>query len=150
MVYQFPPDRDGGGVEEKTKPRSNQIVNLLVLVLIVMLVLGGVILYLRESGIDVRQLNLKNPFGERETLNRANEDRGQSLVITQAKVAADRLYLREGPGIQYVATYLLPENWKVSLIGDYKTNYDGEVWARVLVQTDEGIQEGWVSRRFLE
>src|SRR5262245_45702924 len=115
MVYQFPPDREGGDGEEKSKPRSNQVVNLLVLVLIVMLVLGGVILYLRENGIDVRQLNLRNPFGKRETLNRANEDRGQSLVITQAKVAADRLYLREGPGIQYVATYLLPENWKVSL-----------------------------------
>jgi hypothetical protein len=148
MVYQFPPDREGG--EEKSKPRSNLGVNLLVLVLIVMLVLGGVVLYLRENGIDVKQLSLRTPFMERETFNRANDAPRQSLVITQARVSADSLYLREGPGIEYVATYLLPENWDVSLVGDYQTKNDGEVWARVLVQTDEGIQEGWVSRRFLE
>jgi hypothetical protein len=52
--------------------------------------------------------------------------------------------------MEYVATYLLPGNWGVSLIGDYQTDNDGEVWARVLVQTDQGIQEGWVSRRFLQ
>jgi hypothetical protein len=148
MVYQFPHDREAE--EEKKKTRSNQGVNLLVLVLIIMLVVGGVILYLREIGIDVRRLSLKTPIWDREIVNHANENRGQSLVITQARVSADSLYLREGPGIKYVATYLLPENWDVSIVGDYRTDNDGEVWARILVQTDEGIQEGWVSRRFLE
>lgn len=148
MVYQFPHDRETE--EEKKKPRSNQGINLLVIVLIIMLIVGGVVLYLRENGIDIRQLSLRSPVWEREVLNRANEDRRLPPVITQAKVAADSLYLREGPGIKFVATYLLPENWDVSLVGDYQTDNDGDVWARILVQTDEGIQEGWVSRRFLE
>ena len=144
MVYQLPHDREGE--EEKKKPR----INLLVLVLIIMLIVGGVIFSLRENGVNIRQLSLRSPIWEQEILNRANEDRWQSPVITQARVAADSLYLREGPGIKFVATYLLPENWDVSLVGDYQTDNDGDVWARILVQTDEGIQEGWVSRRFLE
>lgn len=148
MVYQFPHDREGEN--EKGKPKSNQGVNFPVLILIVVLVMGGVVLYLRENGIDDRQLSLRPPFGERQVLKSANEEQRKSLVITQARVAADTLYLREGPGMEYVATYLLPENWGVSLMGDYQVDNDGEVWARVLVQTDQGIQEGWVSRRFLQ
>lgn len=147
MVYQFPPDREGE--YEKAKSKGNQGINFLVLVLIVVLV-GGVILYLKESGIDATHLSLRRPIWEEQILNRANEDQRQSPVITQARVAADSLYLREGPGTEYVATYLLPENWDVSLVGDYQTGNDGEVWARILVETDEGLQEGWVSRRFLE
>jgi hypothetical protein len=50
----------------------------------------------------------------------------------------------------YEAIYLLPKNWGVSLIGDYRTDDYGEVWARILVQTNDGPQEGWVSRRYLE
>lgn len=148
MVYQFPPDREGE--YEKGKPKSNQWINFLVLGLIVVLVVGGVILYLKENGIDIRQLSFKRPPLEQQIFNRANEDQRQSPAITQARVAADSLYLREGPGIGFVATYLLPENWEVSLVGDYQTDNDDEVWARVLVETDEGLQEGWVSRRFLE
>jgi hypothetical protein len=148
MVYQFPHDREGEN--EKAKSKGNQGINFRVLVLIVVLVVGGVILYLKESGIDVRQLSSRRPIWEEQILNRANEDQRQSPVITQARVAADSLYLREGPGTEYVATYLLPENWDVSLVGDYQTGNDGELWARILVKTDEGLQEGWVSRRFLE
>jgi hypothetical protein len=148
MVYQFPQEREGEN--EKGKPKSNHGVNFLVLILIVVLVMGGVIIYLKENGIDVRQLSFRRPLEERRIFRAANEEQQRSLVITQARVAADRLYLREGPGMEFVATYLLPENWGVSLVGDYQTDNSGEVWARVLVQTDEGLQEGWVSRRFLQ
>jgi hypothetical protein len=148
MVYQFPAEREGE--VEKGKSKSNQGINFLILVLIVMLVVGGVILYLKENGIDIRQLSFRPRSWERQIINRENDDQRYSRVITQARVAADRLYLREGPGIEYVATYLLPENWDVSLVGDYHTDNDGEVWARVFVETDEGSQEGWVNRRFLE
>ena len=148
MVYQFPSDREGE--QGKGKPKSNVAVNFLVPILIVVLVMGGVIIYLKEIGIDVRQLSFRRPFLERRIFGGANEEQRQSQVITQARVAADRLYLREGPGMEYVATYLLPENWGVSVIGDYQTDNSGEVWARVLVLTDQGPQEGWVSRRFLE
>ena len=148
MVYQFPSDREGE--QGKVKPKSNVVVNFLVPILVVLLVMGGVIIYLKENGIDVRKLSFRRPFGEGQILRSANEEQQRSPVITQVRVAANRLYLREGPGMEFVATYLLPENWGVSLVGDYQTDNRGEVWARVLVQTDEGLQEGWVSRRFLE
>ena len=148
MIYQFPNEREGEN--EKGKPKSNKAVNFLVLILIVVLVIGGVIIYLKENGIDFRKLSFRRLSGEVLISSGANEEQQRSLVITQARVATDRLYLREGPGIEFVATYLLPENWVVSLVGDYQTDNSGEVWARVLVQTDEGLREGWVSRRFLE
>jgi hypothetical protein len=148
MVYQFPADREGEN--EKGNPTSNHTVNFPVLVLIVVLVVGGVVIYLKESGIDVRQSSFRRHFWEGQIFRGANEEPQRSQVITQARVAADRLYLREGPGMEYVATYLLPVNWGVSLVGDYQTDNSGEVWARVLVLTDQGPQEGWVSRRFLQ
>jgi hypothetical protein len=148
MVYQFPTDREGEN--EKGKPKSNHAVNFLVLVLIVVLVMGGVVIYLKENGIDVRQLSFRRHLGEGQIFMGANEEQRISPLITQARVAADRLYLRKGPGVEYVATYMLPVNWGVSLIGDYQTDDSGEVWARVLVLTDQGPQEGWVSRRYLE
>jgi hypothetical protein len=148
MIYQFPNEREGEN--EKGKPKSNQGVNFLVLIMIVVLVMGGVIIYLKENGIDVRQLSFRRPLGEGRIFRGANEEQQISPVITQARIAADRLYMREGPGTEFVATYLLPEKWSVTLVGDYQTDNSGEVWARVLVQTDDGLQEGWVSRRFLE
>jgi len=148
MVYQLPPERE---VEnEKAKPKSNQPVNFLILIMIVVLVIGGMIIYLKENGIDVRQLIFRRPTGEERIFKIPNEEQRESPVMTRAWVIADRLYLREGPGMEFVATYLLPENWGVSLVGDFHKDNSGEVWARVLVQTDEGLQEGWVSRRFLQ
>jgi hypothetical protein len=113
-------------------------------------VVGGVVLYLKENGIDVKRLSFKPPFWEQQVTKPAIEIQRQPPVIIQARVAANSLYLREGPGMEYVATYILPENWGVSLIGDYLTDNSGEVWAKVSVETDEGLREGWVSRRFVE
>jgi hypothetical protein len=147
MVYQFP--SEGESSPEKSEPKSNKSGNTPVVVLIILLALGAVVLFLREGRVEVGQLNLRNSFGEGQMFNTANYDPRNSPIIARARVAADRLYLREGPGMIYVATYLLPQNWGVSLIGDYKTDDYGEVWARVLVDTDQGPQEGWVSRRYL-
>jgi hypothetical protein len=148
MIYQFPSDRDGEEVKEK--PKSNVAVNFLIPILIVLLVIGGATVYLKENGIDDKRLSFRDPFLERRIFRGASGGQQQSQVITQARVASGNLYLREGPGMEYVATYLLPENWGVSVMGDYQTDNRGEVWARVLVLTKEGPQEGWVSRRFLE
>ena len=148
MIYQFPNDREGEEVKEK--PKSNVAVNFLIPILIVLLVIGGVTVYLKEKGIDDKRLSFRDPLLERRIFRDASGEQRQSPVITQARVAADKLYLREGPGMEYVATYLLPENWGVSVMGDYQTDNNGDVWARVLVLTDQGPQEGWVSRRFLE
>src|SRR5215468_11957086 len=90
MVYQFPPEREGES--EKAKPKNNQALDFLVPVLIVVLVIGGVVIYLRERGVDIRQLGLRRSFDEEPQIFRgANEDRRKSPVITQARVAADRL-----------------------------------------------------------
>jgi hypothetical protein len=147
-MYQLPPERE---VEnEKPKPKSNQAVNYLIPILIVVLVMGGVVIYLKEKGIDVRQLIFRRHLREGQIFNRAYEEQRGSSGTTQAWVIANSLYLREGPGMEFVPTYLLPENWGVSLVGDFQMDNSGEVWAKVLVQTDEGLQEGWVSRKFLQ
>jgi uncharacterized protein YjbI with pentapeptide repeats len=116
-------------------------INFLALVLtITVAVAGGFIYYLKANGIDIRHLNS----------NRANENNLRFGNTIKARVATANLYLREGPGENYEATYLLPENWLISLLGDYRIDKKGEDWARVLVETDGGSQEGWVKRRFLE
>jgi hypothetical protein len=147
MVYQFPPEGEGDG--EKSETGADKPGKLPIGALIVLLVIGAIIFYLRGNAKDVGQLNFKRSFDGDQIFTGQNNDYRKSLVITHARVAAGNLYLREGPGIIYVATYLLPENWRVSLTGDYETDGYGEVWARVLVQTDEGLQEGWVSQRYL-
>jgi hypothetical protein len=58
--------------------------------------------------------------------------------------------MREGPGLEYEATYLLPEFWEVSLMGETQADTNGDPWARILVDTDQGPQEGWVSQRYLD
>jgi hypothetical protein len=147
MVYQFP--SEGEGESEKSQSEGDKPGTFPVIALIVLLVVGGGMLYFRRNAMDVGQVNFKRSFADDQIFSGASDSYRKSLVITQARVAANTLYLREGPGMIYVATYLLPENWRVSLIGDYETDNYGEVWARVLVQTDQGLQEGWVSQRYL-
>jgi hypothetical protein len=147
MVYQFPSDAEGDG--EKGETGGDKPGKFPIGALIVLLVIGAIIFYLKGNAKDVGQLNFKRSFDGDQIFTSQNNDYRKSLVLTHARVAGGNLYLREGPGIIYVATYLLPENWRVSLVGDYETDGYGEVWARVLVQTDEGLQEGWVSQRYL-
>ena len=73
----------------------------------------------------------------------------QPAVIIPARVTASTLYLREGPGPQYQATYLLPRNWQVSILGESQTDSDGEVWVKVRLETRQGLQTGWVNRKYL-
>jgi hypothetical protein len=146
LVYQFPSDQ--GEESGNGKPKMFQNINF-VTVLIIMLAVGGVILYVKGNGMETGWLNFNNSLNGQQFLERETENHLQPRVLDRARVAVDRLYLREGPGTRYVATYLLPENWGVSLMGDYEPDYRGEVWARVTVETEEGPQEGWVSRRFL-
>ena len=147
MIYQFP--SDPAGESENGNPKGNQKVNFMATVLITVLAVGGAILYMKGKGMEIGRWNFDRDFSDQKILEREGENQLQSRVLIRARVAADSLYLREGPGIEYVPTYLLPENWGVSLIGDYQPDCHGEVWARVLVETVEGAQEGWVSRKFL-
>lgn len=159
MVYQFP--SESGGEKEQEKSQNNQPNNFLIPFLIILLVIGGVVLYLRENGIEVRDLGLRRsileqPRGFRSYGSSYGSSYGYGVQMnpppfeSRARVASAALYLREGPGMAYSASYLLPENWRVSLTGDYEKDMDGYIWAKVLVQTDQGLQEGWVSRRFID
>src|SRR5262245_35269083 len=147
LVYQFPSDQ--GAENESVKPKIFQNVNFMATVLIVVLAVGGAILYLKGNGREVEQLDYSRALSGQQIVGLASENHLQSRVLNRARIIADSLYLREGPGTNYVATYLLPGNWGVSLMGDYQTDDRGELWARVTVETGEGPQEGWVSRKFL-
>jgi hypothetical protein len=72
----------------------------------------------------------------------------QPAGIIPARVTASTLYLREGPGPQYQATYLLPRNWRVSMLEESLTD-SGEVWVKVRLETRQGLQTGWVNRKYL-
>lgn len=71
-------------------------------------------------------------------------------IESSARVAADSLYLRRGPGVQYRADYILPRDWRVSTLGESHRDGDGRVWVRVRVETAQGWQEGWVNQIYLE
>jgi len=147
LVYQFPYEQ--GAENESAKPKIFQNVNFMATVLIIVLVVGGAILYLRGNGMEIEQLNYSRALSGQQVLGLESENYLQTRALSRARVVASSLYLREGPGTNYVATYLLPENWGVSLMGDYQTDDRGEIWARITVETGEGPQEGWVSRKFL-
>src|SRR5262245_58904523 len=89
-VYQFPPESEGES--DKGKPKNNADFNYLVPVLIIILVIGGVVIFLKENGIDIRRLSYRRSFSERRMFNGADEDRRISAVFTHARVAADNLY----------------------------------------------------------
>ncbi|MCI0660362.1 MAG: hypothetical protein L0220_04745, partial [Acidobacteria bacterium] len=100
MVYQFP--SEPGGENENGKSKRFQNVNFLATALIIVLAVGGAILYMKGNGMEIGQLNFSHaisgqPFSEREIENQL-----QPRVLSRAWVAADSLYLREGPGTRFV------------------------------------------------
>lgn len=64
-------------------------------------------------------------------------------------VVADNLYMRQGPGNSSPATYILPRGTQVTLIGETYREPDGDVWSQVRINTNEGVQIGWVNRRYI-
>jgi hypothetical protein len=126
-----------------------------ILLVFVLISVVGVILYMYGNGLSISQLasqfgsQLGSQYGSQSGSDRRNEIQLGSSVITRARVAVNSLYLREGPGVEYVATYLLPQGWAVSYLGDSKPDNNGNIWVKVLVQTEQGPQNGWVNRNYL-
>ncbi len=148
MIYHFPHEQ--GGENENGKSGGNPKRSYLAPILIAFLAIGGLILYMGGNGVDIGRLNFSRAIsGQYIQGGTVGEYRLQPRELVRARVLADRLNLREGPGTEYLATYLLHENWSVSLLDEYSVDERGEVWARVLVETEDGPQNGWVSRRFL-
>ena len=142
-----------------------------ILLVIVLMSVMGVIIYMNSYGLSISQLGRQfgsqsgsqsgsqfgsqsgsqfgSQFGRQLDSGRGNETRLEPPVVTRAKVAVNSLYLREGPGVEYVATYLLPQGWAVSYLGDSRPDNNGDIWVKVLVQTKQGPQDGWVNRNYL-
>jgi len=130
-----------------------------ILLVIVLMSVMGVIIYMNSYGLSISQLGSQfgsqsgsqsgSQFGRQLDSDRGNKTRLEPPVVTRAKVAVNSLYLREGPGVEYVATYLLPQGWAVSYLGDSKPDNNGDIWVKVLVQTEQGPQNGWVNRNYL-
>jgi|SRR5215475_5435689 len=114
--------------------------NVILLVLFLFSVMG-VIIYMSSNGFSIGQLKLGS--------GRENEAKLEPPIVSRARVAVNSLYLREGPGIEFVATYLLPKGWAVSYLGDSKPDNSGNIWVKVLVQTEQGPRDGWVNRNYL-
>jgi hypothetical protein len=137
-VYQPPNAPQDYELEQTGKKRKSSDGNsTMVSILLIILAAVAAILYLSRQAGD------PNPGVRSSTAAQ------QSSAIAPARVNASSLYLRAGPGTQYEATYLLPQNWQVSMIGEPQTAPDGEVWVRVRLDTQQGVQEGWVNRKYL-
>lgn len=64
-------------------------------------------------------------------------------------VTVDELNLREGPSNRFAVSYILPRGTWVILLGEAHRDLDGNVWLRVIVETLEGRQTGWVDERYV-
>ena len=70
-------------------------------------------------------------------------------VVGYAWVTVNEVHLRKGPGLDYDALYVLPENWPVAILNDTDVDKDGEIWTHVRVETRQGVKKGWLNRRYL-
>jgi hypothetical protein len=66
------------------------------------------------------------------------------------RVTADSLNLREQPGNDARASYILPRGTNVELLGESHQELDGNVWLKVRVETLEGTYVGWVRQQYIE
>jgi len=72
-----------------------------------------------------------------------------SNVIAYAWVVADEVRIRKGPGAEYDAFYLLPQNWPVAILSGSDVDNNGEAWTHVRFETNQGFKQGWLSRKYL-
>ncbi len=130
-----PPEYDRAEYYQRREGRV-----LLVLILAIAAVVAAAIWWNQIPGLGL------TPTGPRsEPLTERQPTRNTAT----ARVNVSTLYLRQGPGTQYEAIYLLPWDWEVATLGDVQRDLAGDVWVRVRVQTREGVQEGWVNQRYL-
>lgn len=70
-------------------------------------------------------------------------------IMTVGYVQVDALNMRVAPSNSAYVAFILPRGTRVTLLGESHQELDGDVWARVSVDTREGIQSGWVQRHYL-
>lgn len=77
--------------------------------------------------------------------------RSITTPVTEVRyITADSLNLRDAPSRAARASYSLPRGTKITLLGNTKQDFDGEVWFKVRVATFNGTHVGWVNQRYFE
>jgi len=74
----------------------------------------------------------------------------QSDILGYARVASERLNLREQPGFERRVIAILPRNWEVAILRQSHQTPNGDVWVEVFTETDYGRRKGWVMWRYLD
>lgn len=64
-------------------------------------------------------------------------------------VNADNLNMRVSPGEYSRVFYILPRGTRVEYLGETYQEPDGDLWLQVRIQSNEGLQVGWVNRRYV-
>lgn len=70
-------------------------------------------------------------------------------ILGTARVAGDNVNMRTGPSENYRAAVVLPRGWEVYVMRQSHIDNYGEVWIEVSVRTDQGMEKGWINRRYL-
>lgn len=73
----------------------------------------------------------------------------QSDIMGYARILADSLNLRAGPGFQHHVISALPGNSEVAVLRQLDIDPDGVAWVEVLGETHQGWRRGWVMRLHL-
>ena len=64
-------------------------------------------------------------------------------------VQTEWLNMRVRPSTDAQVKFILPAQTPVTLLGDIRQEADGDVWAKVSVETRKGTQSGWVQRQYI-
>ncbi|MFN0119805.1 MAG: SH3 domain-containing protein, partial [Blastocatellia bacterium] len=90
----------------------------------------------------------------RRTPNYASRPAVQTSVASPRNnlryVAVDNLYLRDEPDQNARISFILPRGVPVTLVGESRQDFAGDVWLSVSIETSQGPQFGWVSEKYLE
>lgn len=139
-------DYGGGGSSRFGGGSAAAVVILLLLVLY----LSGYLPWFTGASTSIRSGVTNTPIIGGGTL-RPTGVGGGALVPSGAVgyVVANELNMREAPGNYSPATYILPRGTRVTLLGETYRETDGDVWVQVRIETNEGLQIGWVNRRYI-
>ncbi len=118
---------------------SGRLLGSLALIFLVLLVLWN-----NEPGVEVASTPLVNQIA------RKSEGILLAPVVDVKYVAADNLNMRVKPDNYADVSYVLPRATRLELLGEAHQEWDGDRWARVRVNTPDGVQQGWVRSQYIQ
>lgn len=149
-------DRDIGGSPSSGYGGGSAVVAILIILL---LYLGGFFPWIMNLGNSFRSTG---PAILQQPIQPVVETRPIRPIVQQpivppvvsgggnvAYVIADSLNMRVSPNQYSPASYILPRGTRVEYLGESYQEPDGDFWVKVQIQANEGVQIGWVSRRYI-